>query len=64
MLIQTSQKRYGEGFGLIFEFVWGKNKNCVCDIYIARTFRLHFNTGDKLLRLALGFLNLEITLGN
>ena len=31
MLIQTSQKRYGEGLGLVFEL--GKNKNCV-DIFL------------------------------
>lgn len=64
MIIQTSQNRYGEGFGLIFEFAWGSNKNCVCDIYITRVLRLHFDTGDKALRLALGFFNLEITLSN
>jgi len=60
MLIQTSQKRYGEGLGLVFEL--GKNKNCV-DIFLTRTPRLHLNIRDRSLRSALGFFNLEITLG-
>ena len=56
MRIQTSQERYGEGLGFIFEL----NTNCV-DVYFSSTPRLHFNRIDKDIRVAFLFLNLELT---
>ena len=60
MLVQTSQERYGEGYGLVLEF--GNSKNCI-DIFLASTPRLHLNITDRSMRSAVGFFNLEITLG-
>jgi len=57
MILQTSQERYGEGCGFIFEW----NTNCI-DVYLSHTPRLHFNIAKKDIRLAFLFLNVELTL--
>jgi hypothetical protein len=68
MRIQTSQNRYGEGFGLVLEWtskgIWNNNVvaviNCI-DLYLSRIPRLRFNKVDKDIRVAFLFLNLELT---
>lgn len=56
MILQTSQERYGEGFGFIFE----SDTKCV-DIYFSRTPRLRFSRVDKDIIFSFLFFNLELT---
>lgn len=56
MRIQTSQERYGEGLGFIFEW----NTKCI-DVYFSSTPRLHFDRFNKDIRVAFLFFNLELT---
>ena len=76
MRIQTSQNRYGEGFGLVLEWtskgIWNNNVvaviNCI-DLYLSRIPRLHFDinnskgrwNNNKDIRFAFLFFNLELT---
>lgn len=58
MLIETSQKRYGEGEekGLIVEI-----GTSVSDLYITNKPRWYFRIADCSLQIAVGLLILEIT---
>ena len=56
MILQTSQERYGEGLGFIFEW----NTKCI-DVYFSRTLRLHFNKTGGDIRFSFLFFNLELT---
>tara|TARA_R110002020_G_scaffold340344_2_gene555252 strand:- start:466 stop:672 length:207 start_codon:yes stop_codon:yes gene_type:complete len=59
MIIQTSQQRYGEDHGVVLAEL-GQKKSCL-EVYVSTTPRLYCNFNSDSIRIAMGFLKLEVT---